>query len=131
MVVVTKHQKVIDSLKDQVLAEFAGEVHSIILFGSVARGEANADSDVDILIITDASLESERRINDIATDIDLENEVFTQLIFFSNRRLQRAARMRSWFFTDVMNEGVVLYDDGTYERVHQEYGRPVAGVPRG
>ena len=59
MVVVTKHQKVIDALKEQLLAEFADEVHSIILFGSVARGEANADSDVDVLIISDASREEQ------------------------------------------------------------------------
>ncbi len=125
MVVVTKHQKVIDALKEQLLAEFADEVHSIVLFGSVARGEANADSDVDVLIISDASRENKRRMHDISTHIDLENEVFTQLMFFSNRRLERAARMRSWFFTDVMNEGVILYDDGTYRRVRQEYTQPV------
>ena len=125
MVVVTKHQKVIDALKEQLLAEFADEVHSIILFGSVARGEANADSDVDVLIISDASRENKRRMHDISTHIDLENEVFTQLMFFGNRRLERAARMRSWFFTDVMNEGVILYDDGTYRRVRQEYTQPV------
>lgn len=125
MVVVTKHQKVIDALKEQLLAEFADEVHSIVLFGSVARGEANADSDVDVLIISDASRENKRRMHDISTHIDLENEMFTQLMFFSNRRLERAARMRSWFFTDVMNEGVILYDDGTYRRVRQEYTQPV------
>ncbi len=125
MVVVTKHQKVIDALKEQLLAEFADEVHSIVLFGSVARGEANADSDVDVLIISDASRENKRRMHDISTHIDLETEVFTQLMFFSNRRLERAARMRSWFFTDVMNEGVILYDDGTYRRVRQEYTQPV------
>ena len=125
MVVVTKHQKVIDALKEQLLAEFADEVHSIVLFGSVARGEANADSDVDVLIISDASRENKRRMHDISTHIDLETEVFTQLMFFSNRRLERAASMRSWFFTDVMNEGVILYDDGTYRRVRQEYTQPV------
>ena len=125
MVVVTKHQKVIDALKEQLLAEFADEVHSIVLFGSVARGEANADSDVDVLIISDASRENKRRMHDISTHIDLENEMFTQLMFFSNRRLERAARMRSWFFTDVMNEGVILYDDGTYRRVRQEYTQPI------
>lgn len=125
MVVVMKHQKVIDALKEQLLAEFADEVHSIVLFGSVARGEANADSDVDVLIISDASRENKRRMHDISTHIDLENEMFTQLMFFSNRRLERAARMRSWFFTDVMNEGVILYDDGTYRRVRQEYTQPV------
>ena len=125
MVVVTKHQKVIDALKEQLLAEFADEVHSIVLFGSVARGEANADSDVDVLIISDASRENKRRMHDISTHIDLETEVFTQLMFFSNRRLERAARMRSWFFIDVMNEGVILYDDGTYRRVRQEYTQPV------
>ena len=130
MAIEHKYQTVIDLLKDKLLAEFAGEVHSIVLFGSVARGKATADSDIDVLIITDASWETERRMHKVATNIDLKNQVFTQLVIFTARGFEREVNMRSWFSSDIMIEGNVLYDDGTYRRIRQGDPRPIAGVPR-
>lgn len=47
-------REVIESKKEQILA-IAGRygAHHVRLFGSVARGEANADSDIDILVDLD------------------------------------------------------------------------------
>ena len=40
MAVEPKYQSVIDQLKAQLLDELPGRIHSMVLFGSVARGEA-------------------------------------------------------------------------------------------
>ncbi len=130
MAVEPKYERVIDLLKSKLLAEFGSEVHSIVLFGSVARGEATADSDIDVLIVTDASWETERRMHKVATDTDLDHQVFTQLVCFTPSGFESEVRMRSWFSSDILTEGIVLYDDGTYRRIRQEDPRSIAGVPR-
>ena len=49
MVAAAKYQQPVDRLTRQLLAELKDQIHSIVLFGSVARGEATDDSDVDVL----------------------------------------------------------------------------------
>jgi len=44
----------------------------IVLFGSHARGEANADSDVDLLVVMDTELRPLRQAMEISRDIRRE-----------------------------------------------------------
>lgn len=37
--------------KEEIIREFGDKVHSILLFGSRARGDFRADSDIDLLIL--------------------------------------------------------------------------------
>ena len=129
MVTETKYRHVVEALTEKLLAELREQIHSIVLFGSVARGKATDDSDIDVLIIFHSRLETKRRINEISSHIDLENEVFTQLLFYSVEGFEKGVRMRSWFSADLMSQGVVLYDDGTYERIRRKYPQALPGVP--
>ena len=52
------------------LEKYGDKIESIILFGSVARGEAKEDSDVDILVVGDVSIEE---LVDISFPILLED----------------------------------------------------------
>jgi predicted nucleotidyltransferase len=47
-----KYQKAMDNFVRRALEKHGDKIESIILFGSVARGEAREDSDIDILLIT-------------------------------------------------------------------------------
>ena len=129
MVIAAKHQTVVDTLLERLITEFRDHIHSIILFGSVARGEAGADSDIDVLVISDAPFEVKRRMHSLSSAIDLENEVFTQLVFRGAHGFEKLVRMRSWFAADITSQGLVLYDDGTYRRISQERAQSSAGVP--
>ena len=131
MVRARKHQRVIDALKERLLVALEGQIHSIVLFGSVARGEADAESDIDILIITDAPFATRQRIDAISYDIDLENGVFTQLVFFAAQGFENeAVRLRSYFSSDIMSQGIVLYDDGTFTAIREKASATVPGIPR-
>ena len=44
-----RYQKPVEEFVKRVLEQYKDKIASIILFGSVARGEAKGDSDVDIL----------------------------------------------------------------------------------
>ena len=61
----------LQAARDRIAAEFA--VDRIVLFGSVARGEADEESDVDLLIILKDSASHQERdlITSIILDINL------------------------------------------------------------
>ena len=46
-----RYQRAVDEFMKRVLDTYRTRIESIILFGSVARGEAKEDSDIDILVI--------------------------------------------------------------------------------
>ena len=123
------HRRAVESLKEQLLAELKDQIHSMVLFGSVARGEAKPDSDIDFLLITEAPFDTRQRIDEITYDVDLENEVFTQLVFFTTQRFEEEVRIRSYLAADVLTEGVELYDDGTFERIRQQASPAISGIP--
>ena len=116
----SKQREVVDSLVPLLLAELESQIHSLVLFGSVARGEARPDSDVDILVLTEAPLAVRQRIDEISYDIDLKNTVFTQLVVLTTKNFEAEARMRSYFSSDIFRDGIVLHDDGTYQRIRKQ-----------
>jgi predicted nucleotidyltransferase len=118
-----------ESLKAQLLTEVCDQIHSIVLYGSVASGDTDADSDVDLLLITDGSHHAKVRIYDLASDAALENEVVVETTVVALQDFENEVRMRSWFSTNVIREGIVLHDDGSYRRIRGRVSRPVAGVP--
>jgi uncharacterized protein (UPF0332 family)/predicted nucleotidyltransferase len=117
----TNYQSVGDTLKDRLLTELGDRIHSIVLFGSVARGEATDDSDIDVLVITDGRSATEDRIQHVANDFSLANEVLAEVTIFSTETFQTEVRMRSWFASDVLMQGRILTDDGTYGRFCRQF----------
>ncbi len=66
---------------------FPDQVYQIFLFGSKARGEGNADSDIDVLVITFAEDRSLRHaIIDLASDFSLEYNVLLSPRVISDQR---------------------------------------------
>jgi len=70
-----RYQKVVDEFVRRVLEKYKDRIDTIILFGSVARGEAREDSDIDILIVTkEEDFRLRHILIGIAFDILLETE---------------------------------------------------------
>jgi predicted nucleotidyltransferase len=128
MAVEPRYQKIIDLLKERLLAELPEEIHSLVLFGSVARGEATDDSDIDILVVTNADLDTERRIDEITYDSILEFETYVQLVLFTVGDLERNVELRSWFAIDLLSQGIILYDNGTFQGIRESVDWAIAGV---
>ena len=57
-----RNRNIADTLVQRLLHRMRDEVHSVILFGSVARGEANDNSDIDLYIISKDSSNTRRRM---------------------------------------------------------------------
>ena len=52
-----RYPKPIEEFVRRALGRYRDEIEGIILFGSVARDEGKEDSDVDVLVVGDVSLE--------------------------------------------------------------------------
>ncbi|MBI2184254.1 MAG: nucleotidyltransferase domain-containing protein [Thaumarchaeota archaeon] len=114
------HQRTIAALKERVLSELRNSIDSLILYGSAARGEYRGiDSDIDILLIAeDRTKLTYEKARKIATEIDLENATATTLVHLSRKEFEQNIK-RSPFLQNVLEEGVVLYDNGTFERFRE------------
>ena len=71
----------LDLIRQRLYGQFQAE--AVVLFGSVARGEADADSDIDLLVITPQSMTSPQRheITDMVCEVNLAFETnFSTLV---------------------------------------------------
>lgn len=101
------------------VSDFAPEIQSIILFGSVARGEATPRSDIDILVITPNS--EEERFNELMNAVDrLAAEVSGRypaklvLIVMMTKDFEKNVKDKKRFAADVLKDGIVLFGQERY-----------------
>jgi predicted nucleotidyltransferase len=109
--------QVVNHLITRIQQQLAGDVEKIILYGSYARGEAEPDSDVDIiaLICFDSYNVDEARelLVDIALELSLEFDLNISIM------PQDYNEFEKWlpyipFFQNVKREGIVLYERSGY-----------------
>ncbi|MBI4566040.1 MAG: nucleotidyltransferase domain-containing protein [Planctomycetes bacterium] len=85
---------------------------SMILFGSVARGEERPASDVDVVLVTPAGgagRERQEALDRAATELAGTYGNPPQVMLFSRREFSRKAAARDSFVSEVLRTGRVLY----------------------
>lgn len=98
--------QVIDEAIRQIVVQFAPQ--KIILFGSYARQQPRAESDVDLLVIMETSLTEREQAIHI-----LQNIVYhfgLDLLVRTPENLKRRLEMGDPFLREVMSEGVTVYE---------------------
>jgi predicted nucleotidyltransferase len=103
--------KVVESLRDAVLRQVNPLL--VIVFGSQAKKTANADSDIDLLVIDDrpfSPTRSRRRvIGDIRRSIPADPHP-VDVLLFDAAELQRWRETTNHVIARALREGVVLYE---------------------
>jgi uncharacterized protein len=107
-------------VKSAEINRFVGEVarafkpERVVLFGSYARGDATADSDVDLLVIMEHDQRNIEQALAITRRVDRSFPL--DLIVRTPQETRRRLHQHDMFLTSVLNEGKTLYARGR-ERV--------------
>ncbi len=101
---------------------FPADVHSVVLYGSVARKTAGEQSDIDVLVLTADGRPARDELVEISESLDFENGFRTFLIAtaFTPERLTELSSGDFPIAEAILREGIVLYDDGTFERIRKD-----------
>ena len=106
----------IQTLLNQYLSEvkkiYGAHLKRVILYGSYARGDYTADSDIDIMLLVDLLPEDMDAYSDALSELgyeyNVENDIWMMPV------VKNIQHFRQWvaaypFYTKVQKEGVVLY----------------------
>ena len=87
----TKIQHVLKKLRKQFEIFYGDRLAHLVLFGSRARGDAEPDSDIDVLVVLHGSVragEEIERTSFILSDLCLENDVVIGCVFMDKDRYE-------------------------------------------
>lgn len=107
---ITKREKeALRLFKRGLRREFPGEVRSLVLFGSKARGDASKYSDVDVLVVLRrGGWRVRQKVYGVATDVLLEKGVDLSPKVFGRTEYKK---LRSWgepLLLNIEREGIRL-----------------------
>lgn len=89
---------------------FQKNMSMIILYGSMARGEATDESDIDIAIIIKSEMDDQtkRRFISWAADMDIRHERVFSIVDIKEDNMKKWERVLP-FYQNVRKEGVILW----------------------
>ncbi|MDW8360626.1 MAG: nucleotidyltransferase domain-containing protein [Candidatus Caldarchaeum sp.] len=100
-------------------------LRSVVVFGSVARGDARVDSDVDLLVVLDG-FESLGEAVDMLVNIEYSPRVVRELEWLEEKGISthlsfhpvsgETFRKHPPIMLDAVEDGIAVVDDGTYRR---------------
>ncbi len=103
-------------------------IESIIIFGSIARGRSNKESDIDVLVIAnDQGIQ--RELAYLAFDLTLKYREVFEIVVRTPQQIKELIRLGSPFIDAVINEGVIVYGAEAFKRTCKEGIGISRGVP--
>lgn len=97
---------ILDDLKNILSSRFKDNLKDLVLFGSQLSGNANQDSDYDILIILKQmpDWKTEREISDLCYEIDLKYGIITDTHILAENELN-SLRGKQPIFVNALSKG--------------------------
>ena len=104
-----KYRKAVDKFVKISVDKYGDKLEEIILFGSVARDEANEGSDVDILVITKGnSFKMQKLLSETVIDVLLTTGIYLSLKVLSSEEYHHLKKINSSFYRNVSREGISI-----------------------
>ena len=105
-------RKMLLELEEKLQRLYGNKLKAVILYGSVARGTATEESDIDIMVLVDGTAQElrtfEDQLSDVSTDISIKYFKVFSIIDISYQEYMRWVNT-SPFYRNVSKEGVILY----------------------
>jgi predicted nucleotidyltransferase len=97
-----------------VATDYADDVLSITLYGSQARGEASAESDIDLFIVVRHNTPTLRQaLADLAWQVQFEHDVVISDIVRSASQLREMQARQFPYYESVEREGILLWKNAS------------------
>ena len=104
-----KEKKAVREFSKRLRDKLGSRLVTVLLYGSKARGDYKADSDIDLFVLVKKdSLSTSRMITRITCQIDEEFDVDLTPLVWSLYEQGRNLEMGSPYFVSVYREGIVL-----------------------
>lgn len=103
-------QYILQELVTGILSVMQEKLRSIILYGSVARNSNTKESDVDIALLTNGSLDqdTEDKLSDFIVDMNLKYDKIFSVIDIDFQKFSAWEKVIP-FYRNVNEEGIVLW----------------------
>lgn len=102
-------KKAVELYLRKVKEELGDKLRQTILFGSKARQDGDADSDIDILIVVDeVNWPLRNAISDIGSRISLEHDILIGPFVIAQDRWEMMKRERFSLYENVARDGIPL-----------------------
>jgi predicted nucleotidyltransferase len=99
----------ISEYAEQIHNRYPERVFSVTLFGSKARGDADIESDIDLLVLVDEESNSFRSdLWRIASDVSLEHNVVLSVRVYAQERWAESQRIRLPIYRAIVADGIPL-----------------------
>ncbi len=110
LTVTFKQRAATEDLVRRLHAGYPGRIVSIVLFGSVARGDFTADSDIDVLVVADR-VDSDFKwdVWGIGSEVSLEFDVILNIHVYSQSQWTSLRDRRQPLWRNVEKEGIELH----------------------
>lgn len=102
-------KKILKELKALLIAQFSGEIHKVILFGSQAGDDAGEYSDYDILVIMENEYDWKLKDAILATcyEMDLKYDILTDVKLISRSDLN-SIKGKQPFILNALAHGIAV-----------------------
>ena len=107
---IKKNEKqALQRFKTLLLKQFGSHILGVRLFGSKARGDDRANSDIDVLVITrNDNWNIKKAIGRIATTILVEDGIYISVKVLGRPTFKRLTALKSPFLRSIAHEGMRL-----------------------
>lgn len=106
-----KERQVASEFVEKLQQRFDGQLRSVILFGSRARGEAQADSDMDVLVVlSSAGPEVRREVRGLAVEVWLEHDIYLSTRIWSQEHWQELGELQTLLYQNIQRDGINLLE---------------------
>jgi len=117
---VTKTRRELDHLTDEereTLAEFLralreqfdGRVQAVVLFGSRARGEAEPESDMDVVVVLrEVDLAASKGVRHLAVEVWLRHGIYVSTRAWSQAHWRRLEELQTLLYQNIRRDGIDL-----------------------
>ena len=109
MRLLSSEQAAITAYINHLRSHFSDRILAVMLFGSKARGDADAESDLDLLVLVDGETpEFRAKLWQIASDISLEYNVVLSPRVVGLGRWEEMRQMRLPLYRAIIADGIAL-----------------------